>query len=170
VRDLFERFLPEDQRTKRLGSVVDSQSILAIKGSVEQGRVLFLNTAGIQCKSCHRIGDQGIAVGPDLTQIAKKYDRAQLLETILEPSKRIEPQFVTYLIETVQGRVLSGLLVKKTEKEIVLKTAQNKVVRIPVDDVELMTPQQKSIMPELLLQDMTAEQVADLLAFLSSLK
>jgi putative heme-binding domain-containing protein len=109
-------------------------------------------------------------LGPDLSQIGKKYSRAQLLESILEPSKQIDPKYVTYLVETANGRVVSGLLIEKTDKEVLLKDAQNKEIRIAAGEIELLVPAQKSLMPELLLRDMTAEQVADLIEFLGSLR
>ena len=59
---------------------------------------------------------------------------------------------------------------KKTASEVVLKDNQNKLIRIPANQIEQLVPQRKSLMPELLLRDMTAQQVADLLAYLSSLK
>ena len=77
---------------------------------------------------------------------------------------------MTYLVETKDGRLLTGLLVTKDANEIVLNDAQNKIIRIPSEQVEQLVPQGKSLMPELLLRDMTAPQVADLLEYLSSLK
>jgi putative heme-binding domain-containing protein len=74
------------------------------------------------------------------------------------------------VVETVDGLVHTGLLVERSETEIVLKSVQNKEIRIAMSDVESMTSQQKSIMPELLLRDMTPQQAADLLAYLNSLK
>ncbi len=94
----------------------------------------------------------------------------ELLEGILDPSKRIDPQYVTYLVETTEGRLLTGLLVKKDANEVVIKDAQNKVIRVPSNQIEQLVPQRRSLMPDLLLRDMTAEQVADLLAYLGSLK
>lgn len=170
VRDLFERFLPSDQRVQRLGSLVDRKQLLAIPGDTSMGEQVFFKTADVQCKSCHRIGGEGVELGPELTTIGKKYDRAQLLESILEPSKFIEPKYVTYLVETKDGQVLSGLLTERTDSEIVLKDAQNKTLRIPLSNVEQLVPQQQSLMPELLLRDMTPRQVADLLEYLGSLK
>ena len=170
IRDLFERFLPEEQRTKRLGSVIKPAEILSLAGSRERGQVVFLETAGVTCKNCHRIDGAGAVVGPDLSHIGEKQTRAQLLESMLEPSRKIDPKFVTYLVETKSGRVYTGLLESKSADEAVFKSADNKTIRIRVDDVELMLPQQESLMPELLLRDMTAQQVADLLQFLRSLK
>ncbi len=170
VRDLFERFLPEEQRTKRLGNVIQPEQILALPGDIERGRKFFFEAAGVQCRNCHKIKDRGKEVGPDLSEIGKKYNRVQLLETILEPSKKIEPKYLVYLVETTEGRVHTGLLVKKSDDEVVLKTAEDKLIRLKTSQVELMVPQQKSLMPDLLLRDMTAGQVADLTAFMSSLK
>ena len=170
VRDLFERFLPPDRRIKRLGGVVQAGQILSLSGDLERGREVFFRTPGVQCKNCHRIQIEGEEVGPDLTKIGAKYDRAQMLDSILEPSKLIDPQYVTYLVETKQGRLLTGLLVKRDSNEVVLKDIQNKVTSVPVQQVERLVPQRQSLMPELLLRDMTAQQVADLLEYLGSLK
>jgi putative heme-binding domain-containing protein len=170
IRDLFERFVPEEQRTKRLGTVIQPEAILAQTGDATRGRQLFLEAAGVQCRNCHKVGDQGKQLGPDLTTIGRKLDRPRLLESILQPSLAIEPQFATYLVETTDGLVHSGLLVRRTDAEIVLKGADGKEIQVPAREVERFAPQQKSLMPDLLLQEMTAEQVADLLSFLSSLK
>ena len=57
-----------------------------------------------QCKSCHKAGDVGENVGPDLSEDRRQVRQAALLDQILEPSKTIEPQYVTYLLETKDGR------------------------------------------------------------------
>ncbi len=169
IRDLFERLVPPEQRTKRLGSTVDPAEILSLSGSAERGKTLFFSAA-VQCKNCHRIGEEGTPLGPDLSQIGKKYDRAALLESILEPSKQIDPKFQPYLVETKRGRVHTGLLLERTEEQVVLKDAANKEIRIVGADIELVTPLQKSLMPELLVQDLTADQLADLLEYLGALR
>lgn len=170
IRDLSERFLPPDQRIKRLGSVVQPQQILSLSGDQERGKRIFFETAGVSCKTCHRIQKEGKEVGPELTTIGKKLTRAQLLESLLEPSKLIEPKYVTHLVETDDGRILTGLLLSRDENEVVLKDAQDKVSRIPTKQIEQLVPQRQSLMPDLLFRDMTAQQVADLLAYLSSLR
>ena len=93
-----------------------------------------------------------------------------MLDQILEPSRTIDPQYVSYLLETKDGRVLTGLVVEKNGREVVLKDAQGKTVRIPGGEVEHLVPQSRSLMPELLLRDLTAQQVADLLEYLTTLK
>ena len=171
VRDLFEQFLPEEQRVQRLGSVIRPEVILALEGDAQRGRKFFLEAAGVQCRNCHKVQSKGADVGPDLSEIGKKYkDRGKLLDTILYPSREIEPKYRTYLLETVDGQVFTGLLLKKDAETVVLKDAKNKVMTYDAADVEQLVPQQQSLMPDLLLRDMTKEQVADLLAFLESLR
>ncbi|MGE0755737.1 MAG: PQQ-dependent sugar dehydrogenase [Pirellulaceae bacterium] len=168
IRDLFERFLPEEQRVRRLGSVIRPEEILRLAGDAQRGRSVFFEAAGVQCKNCHRIDGVGKDLGPDLSQIGKKYDRGQLLESILDPSKFIDPKYVAYLIETRDGRLMTGLLVQRDEREAVLRDAQDQRIVVPTSQIERLVAQSASLMPELLLRDLTAEQVADLLAFLNS--
>jgi putative heme-binding domain-containing protein len=74
------------------------------------------------------------------------------------------------LIETLDGNVCSGLLVSKTEQEITIRDKDRKEHRFETSEVENIIPQRKSLMPDLLLRDMSAQQVADLLTWLESLK
>ena len=170
VRDLFERFLPESQRVKRLGNVIRPAALLALKGNPQTGRQLFLESQAVQCRNCHRVANKGKSLGPDLDGIGKKYSLRELLDQVLNPSRKIDPKFLTYVVETTAGRVHTGLLVSKTDKQVVLRDAKREERVIAADEVEDIFAQRKSLMPELLLKDMTAQQVADLLAFLSSLK
>jgi uncharacterized repeat protein (TIGR03806 family) len=155
VRDLFERFVPASERVQRLGTSVDAARLLAMSGNAEQGREFFFRDGTATCKSCHKIAGQGVEIGPDLSQIGKKYPRAELLTHILEPSKLIDPKYVPYVLETTEGKVLSGLLVEKTDEAVRLRDTKNEEVKVPANEIELLVPQQKSLMPELLLRDMT---------------
>jgi putative heme-binding domain-containing protein len=170
VRDLFERFLPDEQRARRLGTSVQPSAILAMPGDAARGRQAFLKGAGVQCRNCHRVGSDGQELGPDLTKIAAKQSRAEILESILEPSKKVDATYVTYLAETSDGAVHSGLLVRKNTEQVVLKDAQAKLIAIPAGDVATLVPQAKSLMPDLLLRDMRPQDVADLLEFLTTLR
>ncbi len=170
LRDLFEQFVPANRRIKRMGSTIRPEKLLALKGVAEQGRQLFTTTVGITCRNCHRIGDVGSKLGPELTLIARKNSRAQILDSILEPSKVIDPKFISYVITTLGGKIHTGLLVDRNVSEVVLRNAKDEVVRIAAKDIDEISPQRQSLMPELLLKDMTAEQVADLIEYLATLK
>ena len=170
ARDLLESFLPDDKRTKRLGDTIDLKKLLALQGNAKQGEELFLKGIGISCRNCHQVKGKGEALGPELTTVGKKLNRSQILENILQPSKTIDPKFRTWLIETVTGKVYSGILVKQTKQEVIIRDSQRKEHHFKTKEIEEITPQQKSLMPELLLKEMSPQQVADLLAWLSSLK
>ncbi|MFP6762837.1 MAG: hypothetical protein VB858_04445, partial [Planctomycetaceae bacterium] len=170
VRDLFEPFIPEDRRTRRLGNTIHAADILVLRGDSARGRDLYLKASGVQCRNCHRIGSTGKELGPAFDGIGRRLSRAEILENILEPSRKIEPKYRTWLVETKAGKVYSGLLAARTDREIRLRDATGKEIRLLSDDVDLLLEQRKSLMPELQLRDMTAQEVADLLGFLTSLK
>jgi putative heme-binding domain-containing protein len=169
VRDLFEPFLPERLRPKKLGSSIKPEAILALKADAARGRALFFRE-GVQCANCHRVQGEGRDFGPDLSQIGRKYSRAQLLEQILFPSKSIEPAYVSYQVETRDGESYSGLLVSRTSEEVVLKDTSLNQLHVPAAKIKALQPLQLSAMPEGLLQSLTAQDAADLIEFLSSLK
>ena len=95
--------------------------------------------------------------------MAKKYDRAQLLEKLFDPSKAISPQFVAYLVANEAGKSYVGVLVSKTDREVMLRDVTDKEGHIPAGDVEPMIKQTRSLMPDGQLRDLTAQQAADLL-------
>jgi len=168
---LYERFLAPKQIPKRLGDLVVPSAILALDGDAGRGGKLFLSTDGIQCKNCHQIDGNdriGKAVGPSFEDIRKRLNREEILTSILEPSKQIDAKFAHYVIETVDGRVLGGVLKEKTAQRLVLVNAQGEELIIPAQDVDFFERQDKSMMPDLQVRDMTAQQVADLLAFIRS--
>jgi putative heme-binding domain-containing protein len=170
VRDLFERYSDPSQRRKRLGTTFDPAGVLALTGDAERGRRLFFESAGMQCKVCHRIGAGEDLLGPELTLIGKKYTKAQLLENIVDPSKTIDPKFATHLVETKGGLVMAGLKIREDDQELVLRDTERKDVKISKSMIQRSAVQQKSMMPDFLLQDLTAQEAADLLEYLQSLK
>ncbi|WP_339727214.1 PQQ-dependent sugar dehydrogenase [uncultured Gimesia sp.] len=170
ISDLFERFLPEDQRVKRLGVKIDQETLLSVQGDAREGKKLFFEMAGLQCRNCHRVHQYGKELGPDLTQIGKKLARSELLENIVQPSKKIDEKYYTHVVELRSGKVHTGLLVKKDDTGITLRDSKNELLQIPQNEIESVVVQKKSIMPEQLFRDLTAEQAAHLLAYLESLK
>jgi putative membrane-bound dehydrogenase-like protein len=170
VRALFEKYLPEDQRPRKLGDAIKPEEILALQGRARRGQRIFSQSTAAQCKNCHTTDGKGGMMGPDLSAIGKKYERAALLETILKPSKAISHEYVPYMVTTADGRVFIGHLQSKDDKEVVLVDAQSKTIRIPAENVEEITEQRISLMPELVLKEVTAQDAADLLAYLVSLQ
>ena len=169
VRVLFEKFVPAGELPKRLGSSFKPEEILALTGDAKKGENIFNQSSAAQCIKCHAIHGNGGTLGPDLSTIGKKYERKTLLETILDPSKAIAPEYVPYLVETAGGQIHVGFLVEKNADHVLLKD-KDRLIRVPAGEVEEMSTQNKSLMPELVLQDISAQDAADLLAFLTTLK
>jgi putative heme-binding domain-containing protein len=170
VRDLFERFVPDAERVERLGDAIDPEAILKLSGDAGRGRRWFVDVSAARCQACHRVGGEGADVGPALDAIGSKYARGDLLRHILEPSREVDPKFATHAVATADGRVVQGVLAEKTGRELVLRDAQGQAIRIPRADVVQEAMQPVSLMPEGLLRDLSAQQAADLLEYLASLK
>src|SRR5262249_53497152 len=134
VRTVVGRFAPGGGGGRRGGAVAARRSILPPRGDARRGRDVFTPHPAAQCKTCHKAGEVGEAVGPDLTKIGAKYDRVGLLDQILEPSKTIDPQYVAHLLETKDGQVITGLVVEKSARQVVLKDAQDKKLRGPAPE------------------------------------
>jgi len=170
VRDLFERFLPDEKRIKVLGLNIHADAILALKGDADRGRKLFSQEGRTQCQTCHRAQGVGRDFGPDLSLVGQKYTRAQILENVLEPSKTIDPKYIAYNVETKDETSHTGFLLAKSAEAVVLKEANAGEVRLPAADIKHMEAQRLSLMPEGLLQGMTAQEAADLIEYLQSLR
>jgi putative heme-binding domain-containing protein len=169
VRVLFERFVPQNERPRRLGEAIGADEILKLTGDKARGERIFFESSATQCKNCHTVHGRGGTLGPDLSQIGRKYERAALLETILEPSKAIAPEYVPYVVETDVGQVHVGLLLENGANGALLVDAQNRTTRVPKSEIVALVPLEKSLMPELVLRDVSGQDAADLLAFLASL-
>jgi putative heme-binding domain-containing protein len=170
TRDLFEGYLPADGRNgRKLGSNPRPRAVLALDGDARRGERLFWSQPN-QCGTCHRIGDRGTSVGPDLSTIGKLRSRDDLLESLLEPSRRIETKYATYVAATSDGHSLSGLLVKRDEGSVVLRDSKGKDSILATNDVEELRPSRVSLMPDGQLAELTAQEAADLVAYLHSLR
>jgi putative heme-binding domain-containing protein len=108
-------------------------------------------------------------MGPDLLGVGKRLTKAQILDSILDPSKLIDPKFAGVLIQTTDGDVLSGVLVERSEERLVLCDAEGQR-ELKASRVARLVPQSKSMMPDGLLQDLSAQEAADLVEYLVGLK
>jgi putative heme-binding domain-containing protein len=112
----------------------------------------------------------GKSFGPNLDGIASKYDRSGLLDQIRWPSRKVAPEFALHQIETRDGLQYGGFVVSKDAQNLRLQTEGTAVVTLPIDTVVTDTVSPVSAMPEGLLDALTAQEVADLLTYLSGLK
>jgi len=169
VRLMYQKFIPEDQLPERLGEKVKPEEILALAADAARGERIFFESSATQCASCHTVRGRGANIGPELSQIGRKYERGALLETILNPSKAIAPEFFPYIIETEAGQVLVGFVLEQNDRRVVLKEASGNVMRLRRSEITVMERREQSLMPELILRDVTAQDAADLLAYLMTL-
>jgi len=135
---------------------------------LENGRKMF---ALATCYSCHRISGQGGIVGPDLTAAGHRFSTKDLLETIIDPSKEISDQYEATIFQmedgkTITGRVanLNGGLYKVQENMI----DPGKFTDIKAAQIEGMRASKVSMMPKGLLDNLTKDEILDLLAYMKS--
>jgi putative heme-binding domain-containing protein len=132
-------------------------------GSAAAGRPLYEE----RCAACHRFGGIGRDVGPDLTTITSRFKKRDVLEAILWPSKVISDQYQAEMFELTDGKIVSGLIVRETAAAIMVRTADSpdKPVVVAKSTIASRAPSTVSLMPEGLVDTLTAKQIADLMAF-----
>ncbi|MBX9585122.1 MAG: HEAT repeat domain-containing protein [Gemmataceae bacterium] len=136
-------------------------------GDIRRGQVVF-NGAKAQCIACHQMGYVGGKVGPDLTRVGGTRSDRDLLEAIVFPSASFVRSYEPVRVVTADGRALSGVLTKDAPDEIVLAVAADKEERVARADVESISPGTVSVMPAGLDQQLTPQDLADLVAFLKA--
>lgn len=136
---------------------------------LEQGRELFTKLA---CVQCHKLGRQGYAYGPDLTDVFTRYkqDRAGVLEQILEPSKVIEDRYRNFNFELKDAEPVTGLILAEDAESVTIQTGPADSLRQVLKKAEILkrAPLASSPMPVGLLNALSKEQILDLLAYLES--
>ncbi|WP_166822823.1 PVC-type heme-binding CxxCH protein [Thalassoroseus pseudoceratinae] len=148
---------------------LDSLIALLDDGDAARGRVLFANEK-TKCVTCHRVGTMGGKIGPDLTTIGANRSARDLLESIVFPSASIVRDYDSYRIATSDGQVYAGLIVRETDAELVIQQQAGDPVTIARDDIEILSPSDVSIMPKGLEENLSGQQLADLVAYLRSLQ
>ena len=120
------------------------------------------------CVKCHNTTGSEIKIGPPLTGIGRMQKPDYLIESILEPSKIIKTGFETETVQTADGKVLSGLVREHGDELEIIEA--DKTTRLPKAQVDARQVQKKSLMPEGIETQLSPAELADLLAFLVSLK
>jgi putative heme-binding domain-containing protein len=143
------------------------QAALTAIGNTDRGRQVFFD-AKAQCSKCHRIGNQGERIGPELTGIGNRFSRIHIVESILEPSRTVTPGFQTLTVRLVDGRTASGIRVSESDKSLTLADQKGQKLTFAKDEIEAQKAEPKSTMPDGLAQQLTVEQFRDLVAFLVS--
>jgi putative membrane-bound dehydrogenase-like protein len=147
-----------------------TQVALARAGDPQRGHKLFFDREKSQCLTCHRLGEQGERIGPELTGVGGRFSRIYIVESILEPSRTIAASFATLIVELKSGKTLTGVKIAETEMTLTLADNQGQKHAVAKSDIEQQHPSQLSTMPEGLEKRFTQDEFADLIAFLMSQK
>ncbi len=138
-------------------------------GDIRRGQLVF-NSAKTQCIACHKVGYVGGTAGPDLTRIGGIRTERDLLESIIFPSMSFVRSYEPVRVVTTDDRVLNGVLKKDAPDEIIVVVASDKEERIARANVESISPSTVSLMPAGMEQQLTPQELADLVAFLRACK
>jgi putative membrane-bound dehydrogenase-like protein len=149
------------QGTDRGKVYEDYKSVLTLAADSETGRGVFKK----HCANCHRLDRDGFAVGPDLFGVRNQPKEALLLH-ILIPEFEITRGFSAYVVETKDGRTLTGLVVSDTENSLTLRQALGKEDTVLREDIERLESSKLSLMPQEIEKAMTRQDLADLLSYL----
>ena len=118
-----------------------------------------------QCVACHTVQRFGHGVGPDLAAVAGR-DPRELLVDILDPSRRVSPDYAGYSLITSSGRVYVGLIISEISGSVTLRREEAHTVTVERAEIDELRATGQSLMPVGFEQRMDVRQMADLLAFL----
>lgn len=141
------------------------QPALSMRGDPARGKQHFQK----QCAVCHKLEGTGYEIGPNLAALQNRGAEA-ILVNVLDPNREVNPQYVNYTVVTTDGRTLSGLIAAETANSITLKRQEGATDTVLRNDIEELHSSGLSIMPEGLEKQLDAQAVADLIAYILSVK
>ncbi|HZO84363.1 MAG TPA: HEAT repeat domain-containing protein, partial [Verrucomicrobiae bacterium] len=147
-----------------------SKLALGNGGNVVRGREIYFNVEKSACSKCHRLRDQGTAIGPDLTGAGKRFSKIHIIESILEPSRAIAPAFRNLSLRLKDGQEFTGIRVHETESALTLGDANGHSHVLKKDQIKELQILNLSIMPEGIEGGLTDAEFVDLVAFLAEQK
>ncbi len=154
---LLKDALPEDRQV-----VIDRYKAATEKdGDPKKGREIFRKN----CASCHRIGDIGNVIGPDISDTLSK-KKEQLLVDILDPSRVIDNNYMNFIVKTKSGAILSGFIAEQNASSLTLRRGENQQDVVLRADIEEMKAGGTSLMPDGLEKNIPVEDMTDLITFL----
>ena len=164
VRERAAALLAESVSPDRQKVVDAFQPALKLTGDPSRGAQVFAKT----CVACHHFGGIGNAVGPDLASIGDKSPET-LLISILDPNRAVEPRYVGYVVETKDGRTLTGVLGGETSTTVTLMQPSVEPLQILRTDIKSLRSTGISLMPEGLEAGMSQQDLADLIDHVRSI-
>lgn len=163
VRELAAKVLAASPASARQPIIDGYAPALSLKGDVAHGKKIYEE----RCISCHRSSGEGFALGPDFVTV-KTTGKEKLLTNLVDPNREVRPEFVAYVVETKDDESYVGLVVNETSASVTVRQAYGKENVIPRANIAKMRSQGQSVMPEGLEQNLTPQDMADLLEFIST--
>ncbi len=145
---------------QREAAIEAMKAALSLKGDLTRGHAIY----AARCISCHRAGNEGHAVGPDLVTV-RNGGPEKILTNILDPNREVAPNYIAYMVDTKDGENVLGIVTSDTPASITLREAYGKETSIPRDKIKKISSQRKSLMPEGLEVGLKPQDFADLLEF-----
>lgn len=165
--------LPDLSRRKlvKAWTMKDFEGKLKLPEKFSEGTILFNQAL---CSRCHRLGTQGFAVGPDLTQVGNRFGARDILEAILDPSKVVAENYQTHVLKLTDGKVLAGMIVPQLDyRAPSLLLAPNpleasKTIEVHKEKIKSHEHSAVSLMPPGLVNTLTRSEVLALVAWLKN--
>jgi putative membrane-bound dehydrogenase-like protein len=161
LRAQAAKVFTEASKPDRLKVLSDHADVETIAGDHARGQAVFAK----RCAVCHRIGEVGVIVGPDLAQVAMK-SPAYLLTEILDPNRNVDVRYHEYVAVTRSGRIVTGILSSESAASVTLKGQEGKEHTLLRSELEELKSTGKSLMPEGLEKDLSHQDLADVILYL----
>ena len=163
IREITARVLGAKVAGTRQQVIDSFLPALGLKGNTVRGRKIYEE----RCISCHRLGGEGFALGPDLVTV-KNTGREKLLVNILDPNREVRPDYVSYVVETKDDESLIGIIAAETGSSVTVRQAFGKEDVISRARIKKMQSQGQSLMPEGLEAGLSPQDLADLLEWIEN--
>ena len=161
VRDRAAGLLSVNMNTDRAKLVADYLPVARAGGDAQHGSQLFAR----RCAQCHKLGQVGFEVGPDLASLTDKSAEA-LIAAVLDPNRAVEAKFMTFVAVTKAGVAHAGILASESASSLTLRAAEGKEVTLLRNEIDELQSSSKSLMPEGLERELTPADAAALVAYI----
>ena len=165
VRDLSQELFAGEVNSDRARVVAQYQGVLELEGNAVRGLDVFKK----KCAVCHQVGEVGHQIAPNLSSVQNKSE-ADLLLAVLDPNREAQPNFNVYTVVTGEGRILNGIITAETVNSLTLRRAESKRDVVLRSNIDELLSTGLSLMPEGLEKELNRQQLADVIAFIKSIK
>lgn len=165
IQALSLRIFGKQDTSSRSELIARYADSLRLNGNPAHGKQLYLE----RCSSCHKLAGEGNPVGPDLESV-RQAGKETLLINILDPNREVAPRYVAYDVETKSGDAFTGVIANETTASVLLRGANKLELNLQRDAIIRLENSGKSLMPEGLEQDLTPQDVSDLLEYVMTAK